>query len=264
MSKNSNSNCCSEHSFLKQRHLIRLIKTLTPTLVKDESFLWVELNGGAGKWKVGDRECLGSPLIAHELFKHHTAFNAFIMEPGKERFDSLSAAVGALKDDRMKLVQTTNERAAVMLHKLKPKGRGVIYYDPGESPLYHIPVNASLAAPTFDVLAHVAPGLTKRCLGRTKSGKQEVDISLLVSIRDYLDDLGKAFNYITDKDGLQQWVMVYSTDDANFVPPDDWMDCSKGKGLQLIELLSTIQKDQLVTVSHDEFDPNNPSTWENL
>lgn len=238
---NSKSKCVSRHTILKQEKFVTLLNTIVDTLDKKQTYCYWDLNGGPGYWDIDGQIFAGSPLIAHAVFSQLPFYRALIFEAAKSSFNLLATVVKDFADDRI-TVQNHNNENCYDLYKNKLRintNRGLIYYDPGESPKYKVPLDASKAAPNYDILVHVAPCLTKRNINRCNVRGTILNNDFKMSIMDYISASKKKHHYITEKpDAKQQFVMLYSTDDPEFRPPQGWLSCRSRTAKQLLTQLT--------------------------
>jgi len=238
---NSKSKCFSRHTILKQEKFIALLNQIVTTLDPKQTYCYWDLNGGPGYWDIDGEVFAGSPIIAHTVFSDLPFYRAIILEIAQSNFVSLRELVSGLEDDRI-VVHNNNNENCYDLYKNKLKinaRRGLIYYDPGETPKYRIPLEAAKAAPNYDVLVHVAPCLTKRNINRCNVQGTVLNKDFRMSIMDYIKASKKKHHYITEKpDAKQQFVMVYSTDDSGFRPPQGWLSCRSRTAKQLLTQLT--------------------------
>jgi len=238
---NSKSKCFSRHTVLKQEKFVALLSAILATLDKRQAYCYWDLNGGPGYWDIDGQIFAGSPVIAHTVFSQLPFYRALIFEAAKVNFRLLNAVVKNFADGRIIVQNNNNENCYdLYMNKLRINtSRGLIYYDPGETPKYKVPLEASKAAPNYDILVHVAPCLTKRNINRCNVQGKVLNIDFRMSITDYIKATKKKHHYITDKpDAKQQFVMVYSTDDPGFRPPQGWVSCRSRAGKQLLTQLT--------------------------
>lgn len=260
----SKSKGFSEHTVFKQRSLIEFMAAYARKIDRSKPFHYTDMNSASGKWFLeGFGEIYGSPFIAYNIFKGLELFNSLLIEGDNDRYTPLEAMFDKLADKRIQLECTDNARTARLISKRCSNDNGLIYYDPCTSPEYGLILDAAKAAPKQDVLVHVGVGLTKRNQSRVK---RKVKAELTMSIREYFESLGKKYNYVTKCTDKQQWVLGYSSDRIDFIPPEEFINITTDIGKSLLYFLSDIKADDEEIDNTDELEKirtllDAPETW---